>query len=68
MVGVTRPMRYTTPVPGDHLVLRPRLIAGAAARFDHRVTTLVAAAGMGKTTLLAQAIAENVLAPPGTDV
>lgn len=68
MVGVTRPMRYTTPVPGDHLVLRPRLIAGAAARFDHRVTMLVAAAGMGKTTLLAQAIAENVLAPRGTDV
>ena len=68
MVGVTRPMRYTTPLPGTYLVLRPRLIAAAGARFDHRVTTLVAAAGMGKTTLLAQAMAENALAPRGTDV
>ena len=38
------------------------------ARFDHRVTTVVGGPGLGKTTLLAQAVAENKLAPRGEDV
>jgi DNA-binding SARP family transcriptional activator/ATP/maltotriose-dependent transcriptional regulator MalT len=37
-------------------------------RFDHRVTTIVGGPGLGKTTLLAQAVAENRLAPRGEDV
>jgi DNA-binding SARP family transcriptional activator/tetratricopeptide (TPR) repeat protein len=37
-------------------------------RWDHRVTAVVGGPGLGKTTLLAQAIAENRLAPRGGDV
>jgi ATP/maltotriose-dependent transcriptional regulator MalT/DNA-binding SARP family transcriptional activator len=37
-------------------------------RWDHRVTTVVGGPGLGKTTLLAQAVAENRLAPRGEDV
>jgi len=47
---------------------RPRLLALAARRWDHRVLTVVAPAGFGKTTLLAQATEENALEPRGTDV
>jgi LuxR family maltose regulon positive regulatory protein len=38
------------------------------ARWEHRVTTVTGGAGLGKTTLLAQSIAENLLAPRGEDV
>jgi DNA-binding SARP family transcriptional activator len=37
-------------------------------RWECRVTTLVGGAGLGKTTALAQAIAENRLAPRGQDL
>jgi DNA-binding SARP family transcriptional activator len=37
-------------------------------RFERRVITVVAPAGFGKTTLLAQAVGENVLLPRGIDV
>ena len=37
-------------------------------RWQHRVTSLVGGPGLGKTTLLAQAIAENRLAPRGEDI
>jgi DNA-binding SARP family transcriptional activator len=37
-------------------------------RWECRVTALVGGAGLGKTTVLAQAIAENRLAPRGTDL
>jgi LuxR family transcriptional regulator, maltose regulon positive regulatory protein len=37
-------------------------------RWEHRVTSVVGGPGMGKTTLLAQAVAENRLAPRGEDV
>jgi DNA-binding SARP family transcriptional activator len=37
-------------------------------RWQHRVTALVGGPGLGKTTLLAQAVAENRLAPRGEDV
>ena len=47
---------------------RPRLLRSLAGRWEHRVTSLVGGAGLGKTTLLAQAIAENRLAPRGDDV
>jgi ATP/maltotriose-dependent transcriptional regulator MalT/DNA-binding SARP family transcriptional activator len=37
-------------------------------RWERRVTSLVGGAGLGKTTVLAQAIAENRLAPRGEDL
>jgi DNA-binding SARP family transcriptional activator len=37
-------------------------------RWNHRVTALTGGPGLGKTTLLAQAIAENRMAPRGDDV
>jgi len=50
------------------MLLRPRLLKALAARWDHRVTSLTGGPGLGKTTLLAQALAENRLAPRGEDV
>jgi ATP/maltotriose-dependent transcriptional regulator MalT/DNA-binding SARP family transcriptional activator len=47
---------------------RPRLLRSLVGRWNHRVTSLVGGPGLGKTTLLAQAIAENRLAPRGDDV
>jgi DNA-binding SARP family transcriptional activator len=38
------------------------------ARWEKRVTVVTGGAGLGKTTLLAQSMAENRLAPRGTDV
>ncbi|MFK7894699.1 MAG: BTAD domain-containing putative transcriptional regulator [Myxococcota bacterium] len=49
-------------------ILRPRLLARLAERFNHRLTTIEAGAGFGKTTLLEQAIAENQLQPSGRDL
>ncbi len=53
---------------GDEQVLRSRLLTQLADRFDVRVTTVVASAGFGKTTLLAQAVEQNRLSPRGLDV
>jgi DNA-binding SARP family transcriptional activator len=39
-----------------------------ASRFDRRLTVVVAGAGYGKTTLLAQAVAENRFDPGGIDL
>jgi DNA-binding SARP family transcriptional activator len=49
-------------------VLRPRLLERLRGRFGCAVTVVVAPAGFGKTTLLAQAVAENALSPAGRDV
>jgi LuxR family transcriptional regulator, maltose regulon positive regulatory protein len=46
---------------------RPRLIAVLSGRFDRRATVIVAGPGFGKSTLLAQAIEENAIAPLGSD-
>ena len=54
-----------TPVP-DELVRAP-LLDAAAGRFDAAVTTVVAGAGFGKTTLLAQAVRANLASPRGVD-
>lgn len=48
--------------------MRPRLLELALQRFDRRVLAIVAGAGFGKTTLLAQAVGENRLAGAGRDV
>jgi len=50
------------------LVHRPRLLDDLGHRFERRLTVVRAGAGFGKTTLLAHAIAENVLDPVGIDV
>jgi ATP/maltotriose-dependent transcriptional regulator MalT/DNA-binding SARP family transcriptional activator len=64
---MTRAFRFAPPVPRPGLVVRPRLLRSLAARWQHRVTALTGGPGLGKTTALAQAIAENRLAPRGQD-
>jgi DNA-binding SARP family transcriptional activator len=49
-------------------LLRPRLLLAVQGRWERRVTAVVAGAGFGKTTLLAQAVAESRLARAGVDV
>lgn len=63
-----RPFRFAPPAPAATAVLRPRLLAPLACRFEDRLLAIEAPAGLGKTTLLAQAVAENALAPRGRDV
>ncbi len=63
------PFRQDPPdLKGDDHVLRSRLLILLAARFDARVTTVIGAAGFGKTTLLAQAVEQNRLSARGLDV
>ncbi|MEM1332792.1 MAG: BTAD domain-containing putative transcriptional regulator [Actinomycetota bacterium] len=54
--------------PPERVVRRDRLVATLATRFDHRLTTIVAPAGSGKTTAIAEAVAANRLAPRGDDI
>ena len=62
------PFRFAPPVVVAGTQTRPRLLRALLGRFTHRCTLIVAGAGHGKTTLLAQAAAENRLAPRGDDV
>jgi DNA-binding SARP family transcriptional activator len=64
MVG----LRRSPPNLGHGVLLRPRLLAELIRRFDTRVVSIIAPAGFGKTTLLAQAVHENGLARRGEDV
>jgi LuxR family transcriptional regulator, maltose regulon positive regulatory protein len=48
-------------------VSRGRLLSVLGGRFERPVTTVVAGAGFGKTTLLAQAMRQNLAAPVGID-
>jgi DNA-binding SARP family transcriptional activator len=50
------------------MLVRPRLVGALLGRWKHRVTVLGGGAGLGKTTLLAQARAENRLVPRGEDL
>jgi LuxR family transcriptional regulator, maltose regulon positive regulatory protein len=63
-----RSFRFEPPEPRPGTLTRPRLLRALLRRWDHRVTVVVGGPGLGKTTLLAQAIAENRLAPRGDDV
>src|SRR5687767_263711 len=67
-VRMPRTFRHEPPEPSAAVVPRPRLLQSLLGRWEHPVTTVVGGAGMGKTTLLAQAVAENRLAPRGDDV
>ncbi len=55
------------PSPLDDELVRTHLLEALAARFDVPVTAVVAGAGFGKTTALAQAIRANDAAPRGID-
>src|SRR3954453_12551217 len=64
---MSRALRHAPPLATRGLIVRPRLLAQLHTRFDRPVTAIVAAAGFGKTTLLAQAVRENALSPLGAD-
>lgn len=51
-----------------HLVDRPRIEQRLIARFENRVTTVIAPAGAGKTSAIALAIEHNRLDPRGRDI
>src|SRR5262245_40170772 len=55
------------PAPLRDELVRSRLVELLAVRYDVPVTTVVAGAGFGKTTALAQAIRANDAAPRGID-
>ena len=65
---MSRSFRFEPPEPRADLLLRPRLLQSLRQRWHHRITYLTGGPGLGKTTLLAQAIADNRLAPQGDDV
>jgi LuxR family transcriptional regulator, maltose regulon positive regulatory protein len=60
--------RFAPPEPRRGLVTRSRLLRVLLGRWEYRVTVVVGGPGLGKTTLLAQAVAENRLASRGEDV
>ena len=64
---VERPFRWAPPAGAPGSVLRTRLLLPLTRRFAVRLVAIEAGAGFGKTTLLAQAIAENRLMPAGDD-
>ena len=55
------------PSPLRDELVRSRLVEALGGRFDVPITTVVAGAGFGKTTALAQAIRANDAAPRGID-
>lgn len=52
----------------DRRISRPRLNRLLAQRFETRLTIVTAAAGHGKSTALAEAVANNILNPAGQDI
>lgn len=64
---MTRPFRVHPPSV-DQAVLRPALLRALLVRFETRVVEIRAGAGFGKTTALAQAVEQNLIAPRGHDL
>ncbi len=63
------PFRTSPPSSaGRGLILRPRLLAELARRFETRLTTVIGTAGFGKTALLIQAVEQNQLVTVGQDI
>lgn len=66
------PYRFSPPTAASRIsrppVERPRLIELLDARFERRLTFVQGGAGFGKTTLLSQAISENLESPAGIDI
>ena len=60
--------RFGPPAPRPDLLTRPRLLRALLTRWERRVVAVVGGPGLGKTTLLGQAVAENLLAPRGDDL
>ena len=60
--------RFEPPEPRPGSITRPRLLRALLGRWEHQVTSVIGGPGLGKTTLLAQSLAENRLAPRGHDV
>ncbi len=63
-----RAFRFAPPVVPPTTVTRPRLLRVLLGRWEHRLTLVQGGPGLGKTTLLGQALAENELSPRGLDV
>lgn len=65
---VRRPWRFAPSGIDAGFLRRPRLLTAMHQRWTLPLTTVTAGAGFGKSTLLAQAIAENEIDPAGADV
>src|SRR5262245_12464233 len=66
--GVSHAPAAGSPSVVEDSLLRPRLLLAVQGRWQRPVTAVVAGAGFGKTTLLAQALRENRLDRSGVDV
>jgi ATP/maltotriose-dependent transcriptional regulator MalT len=64
---VSLPYRFAPPRSGRPLLRRSQLLRRLQQRWEHPITVIVAGAGFGKSSLLAQAVGENALAPRGDD-
>lgn len=60
--------RSRPPAPPSHAIRRLRLLEVMSTRFDRPLTVIVGGGGHGKTTLLAQSMAENAFESRGSDV
>src|SRR5690606_23607158 len=57
----------TAPAPFPGEIVRRLALDALGRRFDVAVTSVVAGAGFGKTTALAQAVRANLAGPRGND-
>ena len=64
-LSLSTPVGPPWPIPDE--LRRTRLVRCLAARWDRSVTLVVAGAGFGKSTALAQAVRANSVAPVGVD-
>ncbi|MCB0993354.1 MAG: hypothetical protein KDB16_20425 [Acidimicrobiales bacterium] len=60
--------RVAAPRLGPHIVARPRIVERLDERWNRAVISIVAGAGFGKSTVLAQAMSSNSISPRGRDI